>query len=181
MSLFLFIAAVAAAPAVAQQVVAPPASDPLTPLYILVGTSVLAQVAGMIVAFVKWMGSRTVQREDKDKEEIQKRLDEHDEKFDEQDRAVGLVDKAVSSVQVEMKQVLSTVETTKGMVIEIKGAMDNRFEKQADFYRQQVKELKVDLDKRIEDLEYKLRQDMTRAVHDASLMSRAAPKKNRKS
>lgn len=173
MSLLTFL--LAAAP-----VAVPPApvSDPLTPLYALIGSMVVLQLVGMVVAFVKWLGSRTVDREDKDKEELKKRLEEHDDKFEETDRSVAAIDRAVGTVQLEMKQVLSTVEATRGMVIEIKGAMDNRFEKQADFYRTQVKELLQGVDKRLEDLEFKLRQDMSRAVHDASMMSKPRSKKS---
>lgn len=167
--------------------VAPAASvsDMLTPLYVLVGGLVATQVVKAGFSFVKWLGARTVANEDKDKADIRKQveelkvdirkqLEEHDERFEELDRTVSTVDRSINTVQLEMKQVLSTVEATRGMVVEIKGSMDNRFEKQSEFYRGQIKELLVGVDKRLENLEYTLRQDMSRAIHDASMMNKAA-------
>lgn len=155
----------------AAPVPAVPAVDVLTPLYALLGSLVLLQLVSAAFGFVKWLGARTVATEDKDKAETRAQLKEHEARFEELETSVSAVDRAISTVQLEMKQVLSTVEATRGMVVEIKGSMDNRFEKQSDFYRSQIKELLVGVDKRLEDLEYKLRQDMTRAIHDASLMN----------
>lgn len=156
----------------------PTTTDPMTAIYLLVGAFVLKELLSFGRDFIKGLATRTVEREDKDKEDLKKRLEEHDDRFEETDRSVAAIDKTVGAVQLEMKQVLSTVEATRGMVIEIKGAMDNRFEKQAEFYRTQIKELLQGVDKRLEDLEFKLRQDMSRAVHDASMMSR--PRNNKK-
>ena len=170
MNSFLLQLLLAAAP------VAPPAptasmTEILTPLYALLGSLVLLQLVSAAFGLVKWLGARTVATEDKDKAETRAQLKEHEARFEEIESSVSMVDRAISTVQLEMKQVLSTVESTRGMVVEIKGSMDNRFEKQSDFYRGQIKELLVGVDKRLEDLEYKLRQDMTRAIHDASVMN----------
>lgn len=121
-----------------QPKVAEVSADALTPLYYLIGSMVVAQLIGAIFTFVKWLGSRTVEREDKDKEGIQRQLDDHDKKFE-----------------------------------EIENSVVGRLEKQADFYRLQVKEAMQSVDKKIEDLEFRLRQDMARAVHDAMLISKS--------
>jgi hypothetical protein len=164
----------------------------LTPLYALVGSLVLLQLIKSGFAFVRWLGARTVANEDKDKAEVRRQIEEqklemrkqkeeHEARFEEIDRTVSAIDRAMGTVQLEMKQVLSTVESTRGMVVEIKGSMDNRFEKQSDFYRGQIKELLVGVDKRLEDLEYALRQDMSRAIHDSAMMSKTASAKRQKS
>jgi hypothetical protein len=149
-----------------------PSGDALTALYILVGTAVVGQLIGLIFGIVKWLGSRTVEREDKDKESIQTRLDEHDEKFAEQDRSIAAVDKIVNSVQSEVKQVLSAVDTIKGMVQEITKAMDNRFEKQGDFYRGNLDKFIIGNDAKIQALETQMRHEMQRSIHDALQMER---------
>lgn len=162
-------AAATAPPAPAQA----PSGDSLTALYILVGTAVVGQLIGLVFGIVKWLGSRTVEREDKDKESIQTRLDEHDEKFAEQDRSIAAVDKIVNSVQGEVKQVLSAVDTIKGMVQEITKAMDNRFEKQGDFYRGNLDKFIASNDSKIQALETQMRHETQRSIHDALQMERA--------
>ena len=174
MTLILLLAA--AAPAAAQQVVpVPPPStttDPLNALYLLVGSVVVTQLIGAVVGVVKWLSSRTVEREDKDKESVQNRLDEHEEKSEEQDRTIANVDKVVGGVQAEVKQVLSAVETIKGVMSEIRDAMDKRFEKQSEFYRTALEKMQADYDAKLKAMETQLRHDMQRSIHDAIQMEK---------
>jgi septal ring factor EnvC (AmiA/AmiB activator) len=164
-------AAAAAAGAAAATPPPAPAGDGLTGLYLLVGAAVVTQLIGAVVGFVKWLGSRTVDREDKDKQKTEERLDEHDDKFDEQSDALAGIDKSVGNVQTEMKQVLSAIEAMKGTVSEIRQAVDQRIEKQGEYYRQREKESKDASDKKLQELEYKLRQDMMRSINDSIQMS----------
>lgn len=143
-----------------------PQADPLAPLYYLIGSMVVLQLGAMIFAGIRWLMSRTVQREDEDKQGLRKRLDKHDERFEEQDAAISELDKVVSNLQNELRQVRDTLESIRGGVAELKIGLDQRFEKQAEFYRVSLKDFVAQLEKKLEDLEYKLRQDMTRAVAD---------------
>jgi len=170
-ALFLLLAA---AP-VAQVPVAPP-PDPLAPLYILIGSMVVLQLGAMIAAFIKWMAGRTVEREDKDKEDVRSRLAEHDEKFQKLERTLGDLDRLLVSLSADGKNHHSSVEAIRGTIAEIKGQVENRFDKQAEFYRAQLKETVANVTEKLEALEYQLRQDTTRAIHDAAAM-RARPKK----
>ena len=166
--------------------------EALRPLYYLVGSVVLTQLITAAFAFIKWLGARTVSREDKDKEELKALLKEHtdrfsgledryakraetkqlEDKYDELETTLASLDRTVNNIQMEMKQMLSTVDTTRGVVSEIKGSMDVRFEKQGEFYRTNVKEITAALTKQTEEIEFKLRQDMTRAIHDAAELSK---------
>ncbi len=147
-------------------------------MYLLVLAAALPSIVGLVVTFVQWMGKRTIDREDKDKEELKATLKEHEERFERTDRGVnelksfyerrfGEMDHALVAVQGEDKHVLSVAEGIRGAVTEMKSAMDNRFEKQGDFYRTSLKEQTSVIDERIDKLEQDLRHDMTRAVADS--------------
>lgn len=172
--LFQFL--LAAAPVVASP---PPAqaSDPLSPLYILIGSTVVLQLIALIVGGVKWLAGRTVEREDKDKEDLRASIKKHDERFEEQDDAIAALDKSVITLQTEVKQVIHTLDAIRGGVSEVKLGLDQRFEKQADFYRAQVKDLMAVVEKKLEELEYRLRQDAARAMSDASVLARGGRNK----
>lgn len=146
----------------------PPSSE--TALYILVGTLTLAQVAGLIVAFVKWLGARTVANEDKEKQELRARLDKHEERFEELEDSMNGLEKTLASVQTELKQTHELVGSVRGAVAEIKATLETRFEKQSEFYRAALKEHAVGVTDALEKLEFQLRQDTTRAIHDAQAM-----------
>lgn len=167
--------ALAAAPA-AQALPPAPTPDSLTALYVLVGTAVVGQVIGLVVSVVKWLGSRTVQREDQDKAEVYRELEAHEARFRELEELLRNVDRSVGTIQSEVKQAVVNTETTKGVVATIQGAMDTRFEKQSAFYQGQVEKVLAGVEKQLEELEYTLRQDMTRAAHDASVMAKTRRK-----
>jgi hypothetical protein len=77
------------------------------------------------------------------------------------------MDRSLALLQLEGKQILSVVEGTRGAVGEVKAGLDNRFEKQSEFYRGQIKEVFAAVTEKLEKLEYDLRQDTTRAMRDA--------------
>lgn len=175
MSLFAFL--LAAAPAVAQTTApAPAGGESLTALYLLVGTAVIGQLVGLIFGFVKWLGSRTVEREDKDKEELRESLKEHEERFSDTNRKLADLDRVVLMTQSEVKATHELVGSIRGAVAEIKVSLDTRFEKQADFYRSALKEHVTNLTDQLEKLEYQIRQDTTRAIHDAAALRARAKK-----
>jgi len=148
----------------------PAPTDPLTPLYILVGTAVVGQLAALVFGFVKWLGSRTVEREDRDKEKFEERLDAHDDRFKALEQSIANLDRAVLTMQSEVKQTHELVSSIRGAVAEIKIGLDSRFEKQADFYRSALKDHVSNLSDQLEKLEYQIRQDMMRAIHDAQTL-----------
>lgn len=157
------------------------ASDALSPLYYLIGSQIVLSVITAAVGVVRWLAGRTVEREDKDKEALTKRVEaieteakkerealaeKYDERFEELEDQLNSLDKAVSGVANETKQVRDTLESIRGGVSELKLNLDGRLEKQATFYRDTMREYVQGLEKKLEELEYKLRQDMTRAVGD---------------
>lgn len=167
-----------------------PVADPMNAIYLLVGALVLKEVVSLARDFVKGLALRTVQKEDAEKEELKKQVKAHDdkfaqlekelkeelkrhvkeleEKFDETDDAIEKVDRLVGGVQPELKSVLSALEATKAAVNEIRNAMEIGRDKQAQAHKEQIREVMNDFEKKMKDLEYKLRQDMTRAAHDAA-------------
>lgn len=165
---------------------APPAEiGPST--YLLVFAAALPAIASLIVNLVQWLGKRTVEREDQDKKEVRDRLKEHEDRFGRMERSVdelkssnerrfAQMDHALVAMQGEVKHVLSVAETIRGAVTELKSGLENRFEKQADFYRSSLKEQTATFDTRIDKLEQDLRHDMTRAVADSL---REQPRKRR--
>lgn len=158
-----------------QQVAAAP-SD-MTAIYLLVGMFVVKELLAFGSGFVKGLASRTVEREDRDKQALQKKVDELEKKFDdrfeEQDDQLNELERSVDRANNELKQVRDTLESIRGAVVEVRSGLDSRLEKQADFYRAQTKEYVVGIEKKIEDLEHKLRQDMARAVGDVMRETRS--------
>lgn len=100
-----------------------PDADALTPLYILVGTGVVAQLAGAIVGAVKWLGARTVEREDKDKQDIKATLKEHEGRFEELEQSLRGMDRSLLIVQNDVRQVSGAVESIRGSVAELRTAL----------------------------------------------------------
>jgi chromosome segregation ATPase len=151
--------------------------DGLSKLYLLVGAGVVAQLMAAGFGIVRWLGSRTVEREDKDKEDVRAELKEHDERFEKSERAIADLDRAIINLQAEMKQTYTLAEGIRGTVIEIRTNLDNRFEKQSEFYRASLKEQSSLLDEKLGSLERVFRQDITRAMSDVQAMSAARKKR----
>lgn len=147
----------------------PDADTGLTPLYLLVGTGVVAQVAAGIVGIVKWLGSRTVEREDKDKEDFKESLKEHEERFDSLEKSLREMDRTVLTVQNDVRSVSMAVESIRGNVVDLKAALETRLDKQSEYYRGQMKELLSQVSEKLDKVEYDLRQDTTRAINDAKM------------
>ena len=147
-------------------------SESLQPLYVLLGTSVAGQLIAAGFGVVRWMAGRSVTREDEDKKEFKERIEELEKKHLELDRSI-------IAVVSDIKQLFAQVDGIRGAVAESKAAMEGRFDKQADFYRAQQKELIADLHEKLEKLEFSVRQDTTRAIHDAQSMQQTTRKPKR--
>ncbi len=145
--------------------VPPPSGE--TALYLVVGLLTVTQIAGLIAAFVRWLGARTVENEDKEKRDLRDRLDKHEARFEELEDAINGLEKTLTSVQTELKQTHELVGSVRGAVAEIKATLETRFEKQADFYRSALKDHAAGVTDSLEKMEFQLRQDTTRAIHDA--------------
>lgn len=148
--------------------------DPLSPLYYLVGSMVVLQLGASIVGAVRWLGARTVEREDRDKEDLREQLKEHDDHFLKLERALSDLERIILLLQSEGKQSSSAIESTRGAVGEIKNHLETRFEKQAEYYRGQLKESLAASADQLGKLEYTIRQDMARAIYDAGTLRRSA-------
>lgn len=146
-------------------------------MYLLVFAAALPALVGLVVNLVQWLGKRTVDREDQDKRELKDKLKEHEGRFERMERSIedlktsnerrfGEMDHALVAMQGEVKHVLSVSEGIRGAVVELKSGLENRFEKQADFYRSSLKDLTSQLDDRLQKLEQDLRHDMTRSTAD---------------
>jgi hypothetical protein len=134
--------------------------DPLTPLYLLVGAGVVTQVVAAGFAIVKGLAGRAVSRELQDKEKVEAEVALHTARLIEAERALD----RLKEKQGELRD---TVEQLRGIVATTKGHVDERIEKQAGSYRAEVKDLMAAIDAKLQRLEADIRQDMTRAIHDA--------------
>lgn len=142
---------------------ATPTPDPLNSLYLLVGSVVVLQLILMGFGFVKWLGSRTVEREDKDKAKLEERLEKLERSFAETERSM-------LNMGADVKAVSTSIETIRTTVAELRTNLETRFDKQSEFYRGQMKEMLGNVTEKLEKLEYDLRQDTTRAIHDAQVL-----------
>lgn len=155
--------------------VPPPSGE--TALYLVVGLLTVTQIAGLIAAFIRWLGVRTVENEDKEKKGLRDRLDKHEARFEELEDAINGLEKTLTSVQTELKQTHELVGSVRGAVAEIKATLETRFEKQSEFYRSALKDHATSVTESLERLEFQLRQDTTRAIHDAQTLTTSRRKK----
>lgn len=159
----------AAGPAVTAQqaapVVVPPVAAPfdMTAIYVLVGMFVLKEIGKLAVDIVRGLGARTVNQEDEAKKAMKASLEEHDEKFEE-------VTRTLDAVTRDNKTIAEATTAISAMVKEIKEHVETRFDKQAEFYRGQIKDATDTYVRKLSDMEQTLRRDMQRAIHDAEVM-----------
>lgn len=130
-----------------------------TALYTVVGALVVAQLAGLLAGFVKWLGSRTVEQEDKEKASIRADIKAHEERFDELDKAVRDMDRTVLTVQNDVRQMNTSVENIRGNVAALQSTLETRLDKQAEFYRAQLKDTLEQVNDSLARMESDLRRD----------------------
>lgn len=172
----------AAPPPPVPQVPAPSPPDSLTGLYVLVGAAVVGQLIAGLVGLFRWLGNRAVEREDADRKALQseneklralieKLREDMDTKFEEADSAVNAMDKSVSNMARDVTQMRDTFTQLKVSVDGITSSMESRIDKQGQFYREEVLKHVTGMDKKFEELEYRMRADATRAMRDAQALS----------
>jgi len=123
----------------------------------------VAQVMALIGVLMRWLGKRTVEREDRDKEELRR-------DFDTMEARVKELDRAIFTMQNEVKATHAVVTAISGQVTEVRANLDSRLEKQASFYREELEKHSVAMSTMVKALEFQVRQDTTRAIHDASAL-----------
>lgn len=119
-------------------------------------------VAALVVAFVQWSLKRNVAHEDSLKAELKQRLEQTAPKAD-LSKVEGRMDAIerrheelklqFTELKGEVRNVLALVSELRGLMHEMKSAMETGRDKQAQFYREELMKM-----------EQLLRQDMTRAV-----------------
>lgn len=114
-------------------------------------------VAALIIAFVQWSLKRNVDHEDVAKAELKTRVEAVEHKLE---ARVEVVEKAHVELRTqfielrgETRNLLTLVSELRGLMHEMKAAMETTRDKQAVFYREELAKM-----------EQLLRQDMTRAV-----------------
>lgn len=156
----------------------PPAAEPGPGMYLMMLGVMLPSIGTLAISILQYLGRRAIDREDQDKEEVKKRLEKHEDRFGTLEKSIealkssterrfGEMDHALVATQGEVKHVLSISESIRGAVTELKSGLENRFEKQSDFYRASLKDQTANFDDRIDKLEQSIRHDMTRAVADS--------------
>ncbi len=163
-----------------------------TLVYLMLLGNALPSIGLAIWGFVKWFGARTVAKADKEQDAIEATLKDPEkrlvalEKADvsslhmglkDHDKRVTELERGSSDVRAEMRSVVASVESLRGMVAEVRTTVDSRMEKQAEAHRAGLKEIVAVLDERTQRLEHGLRQEMTRAMADAGAMR--TPRKRR--
>lgn len=175
-----------------------PALD-MSVVYLLVLASSLPAIAGLGLQFVTFLGKRTVDREDKDKEdlkvkqasdkdelkskqvELEARLEKQNERaserFSEMEHKLIQIQADQKTTANEVSQIRGSQQEIRGAQQELKVSMENRFEKQSEFYKAANKEQLSAFTEKLKDVEFSIRQEVTRAVADVIANSRPKPKR----
>lgn len=131
----------------------------LTPIYSLLGLLLVKELGAAIVGGVKWLAHRTVAKEDEEKKAHEKRLADLEEELREHGPQVA-------SLAQQVDGCVKTLSGISAAVGELRANLDTRLSGQADFYRASVKEFAADVEKKLEALEFRIRQDTSRALAD---------------
>lgn len=135
------------------------AAQDLTPLYYLIGSSVVAQLIAAGFGIVQWLGRRNIDHDDKEKQKLEDRVTTLENARHEQD-------KEILSLKNGAGTTTNLLNETRSDFTSLRSFLDERFEKQA-------KAFQASMDK----LEYQLRTDTTRAIHDAQLAQQTRKKR----
>jgi chaperonin cofactor prefoldin len=114
-------------------------------LGIAIGGGTLS-IAALVVAFVQWSLRRNVENEDKTKERLETRVERIERSYEE-------LKLQVVELKGEFRNLLTLTSELRGLLHEMKAAMEATRDKQAQFYREELAKV-----------EQLLRQDMTRAI-----------------
>jgi chromosome segregation ATPase len=146
--------------------------DPaLVPVYVTVGGLLTKEVVQGGAAFVRWLGERKTKLEDEKVAALKDEVKELQDQREEMLNKLGGVEQAIASLGDEQRHLKEKLDTTLGALRELREAFETGRDKQAAFYREQLKEVLGDVTVKLEKLEYDLRQDTTRAIHDAQVIA----------
>lgn len=136
-----------------------------TALYAAVGLWVLKQAGEWVSKLVTWSAGRMVGQEDAVKADLKAKVEKLEKAVSELDRRVEFIDR-------DVKGAVAAADGVKGALGQMSNAVDVRIDKQGDFYRAEVKRVLEETNKQLEDLEFHLRQDTSRAMHDAASLAK---------
>jgi chromosome segregation ATPase len=142
----------------------------LVPIYAAVGGLVVKEVFQGGAAFVKWLGARKTQLEDEKLAELRKDVEELQGQREALVAGLTKLDGAISAIANEQRYLKEKLDASLGSLASTRESLDDRIEKQAAFYRDSVKEVLSSVTAKIKELEYELRQDTTRAIHDSQAL-----------
>lgn len=147
--------------------------DPaLTPIYVAVGGLVVKEVFQGGAAFVKWLGARKTQLEDEKIASLREDVEELQDQREALVASLTKLDNSISALANEQRYMKEKLDASLGALASTREAFDDRIEKQAQHYRDSVKEVLGSVTTKLESMEYELRQDTTRAIHDAQILSK---------
>lgn len=137
----------------------------------MVGGVVVTQVVGGAVSLVKWLGARTIEREEADKKAAALQVAAVTERLDEVEEMCQKLEHTFDTLHRETAGVMSSIDKISGSVSSITATVDSRIEKQGEWYRKELKDVVVGIEKKLEDIDFKFKQDMARAMYDAQQMA----------
>jgi septal ring factor EnvC (AmiA/AmiB activator) len=141
-----------------------PGGAQMAPIYILVGGFVVKEALALGRDWVRGLSEKNAKREETDKESLTKRVDEHDEKFEELDDANNELGRKLDGITRDLKGAADTLSELRGSINTLKTTFDERVEKQAQHHREAMKEQLGFMEKKVSDLEFLLRGEITRAL-----------------
>lgn len=153
----------------------------MTPIYLLVGAFVLKELLTFGRDVVRGAFIKNEQAEVKEKEKLSERLDKHDEQFSEQEDAMNEFERSAERVERELKGAADTLAEVRTTVNDMKRLAEERVEKQGEYYRKEVRELMQGIDTKLGELEFKMRQELTRTIPDHVRMQLAQQRKKKSS
>ncbi len=147
-------------------VAAQASDDALKPLYYLIGSQILITLIGSAVGVVRWLAKRTVDREDEDKKKLEVAQDELRGNIKEHDEALNTISATLARIQGTLESSTETLNATKSLVADVKRGVEDRLEKQSEFYQKALEKQAAEMKEKLEQLEFKLRGETTRALGD---------------
>lgn len=108
-----------------------------------------------------------------------KQLDEAKVRGDGQEQRLRQLEVAIPELRGEVRQTHADVQSVRGSLAELRSNLDQRFEKQAEFYRSENREQTEALLEKLDSVERQLRGDMQRGLAD--VMHEATRDKKRRS
>ena len=144
----------------------------LTPIYVAVGGLVVKEIFQGGVTFVKWLNARKIQLEDEKLASLREDVEDLQSQRETLVASLTKLDGSLTAIANEQRYLKEKLDSSLGALDSTRKAFDDRIEKQAQHYRDSVKEVLGSVTTKLESMEYELRQDTTRAIHDAQVLSK---------